>query len=432
MLKNIQVREYARLTTDTSVSPNPDLAIIKPDTFNWLVALSELPDSGRFISLEKPNYLRLHSYVGYLQSPAGEGIEVLPKISNSEHGLQNDRAVLCKMLCSALYLPYKEAHAAQLNRMNLPIHEWIYNQFLTHLNKLVASGLRFDYLRVEEESKFIRGQLNVTAQQRQPAERAHLFHIRHDIYHPNRLENRLIKSALDYIQDNCHSPENWRLANELSHILDPVQSLTNPLNLMPRWSNSKTLDNYQDIKPWCELILEKMNPNFQKGSHRGISLLFPMERLFEEHVAACLKKLVRTPWQLKTQASSKCMIEARDKLSDIDKNRFYLKPDLLVNHQGVHCYVIDTKWKLIDSSNNQKNFDLSQSDIYQMFAYGHKYLSGNGDLMLIYPKHERFALPLPYFKLDNDLRLWVVPFCVESDKLLSGEWMDHFLTLTSS
>ena len=273
MLKHIQVREYARLTTDTSVSPNLDLAIITLDTFNWLVSLSEQSDSGRFVSFDKPDCLRLHSYVGYLQSPAGEGIEVLPKISNLEYDSKNGRAVLCKMLCSTLHLPYKEAHAAQLTRMNLPIHEWIYNQFLTQLNKLIASGLRFDYLRVEEESKFIRGQLNVTAQQRQTTERAHLFHIRHDIYHPNRLEHRLIKSALGYIQDNCRSPENWRLANELSHILSPVQSLSNPMTFIPKWSNSKTLHNYKSIRPWCELILEKMNPHFQKA-HTEASLCY--------------------------------------------------------------------------------------------------------------------------------------------------------------
>ncbi|WP_407692657.1 5-methylcytosine restriction system specificity protein McrC [Psychrobacter sanguinis] len=39
----------------------------------------------------------------------------------------------------------------------------------------------------------------MAVQLRQPAGRDHLFHISHDIYQPNRLENRLIKSALDYI-----------------------------------------------------------------------------------------------------------------------------------------------------------------------------------------------------------------------------------------
>lgn len=99
----------------------------------------------------------------------------------------------------------------------------------------------FDYLRIEEESRYIRGQLNMAVQLRQPAGRDHLFHISHDIYQPNRLENRLIKSALDYIQANCRSHVNWRLANELSHILAPITPLARPLSLLPKWELVKPL-----------------------------------------------------------------------------------------------------------------------------------------------------------------------------------------------
>ncbi len=304
--------------------------------------------------------------------------------------------------------------------MDLPIHEWIYNQFLIHLNKLVASGLRFDYLRVEEESRYIRGQLNITAQQRQPAERAHLFHIRHDICHPNRLENRLIKTALDYIQANCRSHSNWRLANELSHILAPITPLARPLSLLTKWIENKALHNYQAIKPWCILILEKMNPSFQKGTHRGISLLFPMERLFEVHVASFLKQRFKNPWSLKTQASSKYMIESYSAYSEKHEKRFQLKPDLLISCLEQPQYVMDTKWKLIDGLDSQGNFNINQSDVYQMFAYGHKYLAGSGDLILIYPKHSSFERTLPCFNLAKDLRLWVVPFCLEQDKLMES------------
>jgi len=431
MINIIQVREYARLTTDISATSSLDLGIISSDTFNWLASLSEQPGSGRFITFEKPDCLKLHSYVGYLQSPTGEGIEVLPKTSiSTKQDTKKSRAILCKMLYSALHLPYKEAHSATLNRMDLPIHEWIFNQFLNHLNKLVALGLRFDYLRVEEESRYIRGQLNMAVQLRQPAGRDHLFHISHDIYQPNRLENRLIKSALDYIQANCRSHVNWRLANELSHILAPITPLARPLSLMPKWGTNKTLQNYQVIKPWCALILEKMNPNFQKGKHQGISLLFPMERIFEEHVAACLNKRIAPPLQLKTQAASRYLIEAKDEddISDSDKNRFMLKPDLLIKHLGQPRYVMDTKWKIINSSNSQNNFDISQSDIYQMFAYGHKYLAGKGDLVLIYPKHDNFKKALPCFNLDEDLRLCVVPFCMDSDELIIDKHISFYLS----
>lgn len=65
---------------------------------------------------------------------------------------------------------------------------------------------------------FIRGQVDMVAQQRQTFGRAHLFHIRHDIYYPNRFENQLIKTALDYVQQHCRSSKNWRLANALTHL----------------------------------------------------------------------------------------------------------------------------------------------------------------------------------------------------------------------
>lgn len=49
------------------------------------------------------------------------------------------------------------------------MHEWIFSEFLRHLTELVHKGLRFDYHLVEDEhSAFIRGQLNITAQMRQP------------------------------------------------------------------------------------------------------------------------------------------------------------------------------------------------------------------------------------------------------------------------
>jgi 5-methylcytosine-specific restriction enzyme subunit McrC len=58
--------------------------------------------------------------------------------------------------------------------------------------------------------------------------------------------------------------------------------------------------------------------------------------------------------------------------------------------------VMDTKWKLLDASLNtiKDKYNLSQSDMYQLFAYGEKYLEGQGGLYLIYPKYRGFKEPL--------------------------------------
>ncbi|WP_048440636.1 hypothetical protein [Caenimonas sp. SL110] len=58
--------------------------------------------------------------------------------------------------------------------------------------------------------------------------------------------------------------------------------------------------------------------------------------------------------------------------------------------------------------------------IAHLYAYGHHYLNGTGDIVLIYPKTETFSGPLPEFRfpVSNGLVLWVLPFCIEQRELL--------------
>lgn len=65
---------------------------------------------------------------------------------------------------------------------------------------------------------------------------------------------------------------------------------------------------------------------------------------------------------------------------------------------------------------------LTQSDFYQMFAYGHTYLAGAGELVLIYPHWTSFQTPLPPFTMprpsrhgetSQSMHLWVLPFNLE-------------------
>ena len=82
--------------------------------------------------------------------------------------------------------------------------------------------------------------------------------------------------------------------------------------------------------------------------------------------------------------------------------------------------ILDTKWKLIDQNAKYDNGNvdnkagISQGDMYQMFAYGHKYLKeGKGKLVLIYPKWINFVKE-ECFVLDDDLNLEVFPFNLDN------------------
>ncbi|MNC55766.1 McrBC 5-methylcytosine restriction system component [compost metagenome] len=91
----------------------------------------------------------------------------------------------------------------------------------------------------------------------------------------------------------------------------------------------------------------------------------------------------------------------------------------MIHHQQ-KIWVLDTKWKRLSSSGGDKNYGLKQSDFYQLFAYGHKYLAGDGELVLIYPRRAAFDAPLQVFEFTPQLKLWVLPFDLEQGILMGG------------
>jgi 5-methylcytosine-specific restriction enzyme subunit McrC len=244
---------------------------------------------------------------------------------------------------------------------------------------------------------------------------------------PQRIENRLLRTALDWALKMTRQGQSWRQANSLSHQLDGIEPICgSTTQSLRQWSDGKYLLDYRAIKPWCQLILEQMNPDFQHGPHQGISLLFPMERLYEGWVGYGLAGALHHDFKLIEQTKSQYLLEHVPVGEESYQRWFMLKPDFLIN--GEQTVVLDAKWKLLDNraGDSLKKYEMSQVDLYQMFAYGQKYLHGQGNMMLIYPRHQYFATPLPVFRFDEDLSLWCVPFDLESGELVKGEWQDSF------
>lgn len=87
----------------------------------------------------------------------------------------------------------------------------------------------------------------------------------------------------------------------------------------------------------------------------------------------------------------------------------------------------------MSKDNGRDKYGLSQGDFYQLYAYGQHYLPGRGDLVLVYPKTDAFPGPRPVFDFPKSegLRLWVLPFCLETRRLLlpsSGQLDTMFLS----
>lgn len=418
MTSSVTIREYARLTTSKVPAGDLDCVCISATAFEWLCELSaRFNRSGAtLLQVEGRRSLKWDSYVGVLETPCGTRLEILPKHFENGDCIKQSRALLRKLIQAALSLKPRQVSVAGLELFDAPLTEWVMGQFLNELDHLVKRGIRFDYQRVEEEQRFLRGQLNVVAQMRQSPGRQHQFQIRHDVFLPDRAENRLLKLALEQVAKTTQDAANWRLANELRSILAEVPASRQVQADLRAWSHDRLMGHYQTIKPWCELILNKQMPIAVAGEWQGMSMLFPMEKLFERYVEGWLRGQLLPGATLKPQAASKYLCKHGE------ERIFCLKPDLLID-AGPHRWILDAKWKRLDARQREKNYLLSQSDFYQLFAYGHKYRKKQDTptLVLIYPYWSGLQRALPYFDYGEGMKLWVLPFDLNTELLLDAD-----------
>lgn len=380
------IREYDTISCEGSSS-------VSKTCFEWLEKTIYKEGKNSPLKWVGHNKFKVKNYVGILQSPCGTVIEILPKASDKQQDAQTQaklRKKLIEMICISYRIPLEAGSADLQTIKNYPLHEWLLSSFLQQLKKMVLRGLRFTYERVEEESQYIRGRLDINKQLRQPAGRQHRFQIIHDVFSANRPENRLLKKALEIAFKHVKQPENWQLANELQHMMEEIPASIQPNQDYAAWSDTKLMKSYEAIKPLCWLIVQKLNPTAQHGAHNGMSLLFPMEKLFEDYVGYCLELCLPQTYTLKKQAASLSLCKHGT------KDLFKLKPDFIATTSN-KSIILDAKWKLLNSKfcneDDEEQFNkygLSQSDFYQMFAYGHKYLPSYGQMFLIYPANENF------------------------------------------
>lgn len=408
-MKTITVTEFSRLTTETVDAPRLDRASLPVEDFQALCRLNEQRQAGEapLVQMQSRTTLRLCNYVGLLQTSRETCIEILPKTTARAESAERQRGLLLKMLRVVYNLPCRESGPAMLRTMAGPLREWLIRQFLDALHALLRKGLCFSYNRTAEEKPFLRGRLDVGKQIVQPPQRRHLLPIRHYVFSADSPEHRLLRSALDRCAAVSQDMENNRRAMPLRAAFAEVR----PSRCVPedfrRWRTSRLMAHYQRIRPWCELILGQDMPAFLAGQHYGISMLFPMEKLFERYVGACLRRQIAADARLCEQESTHWLCTRGGRPS------FALRPDIRIRRAGKE-WLLDCKWKrLADKCHPQ--------DIYQMFAYGQICLQGTGDMALVYPYHEHFPdnieLSEPYCFSDS-LRLWILAFDVYADKLL--------------
>lgn len=347
----LSVFEYDLLGSGKAASVGAKL--VPQQVFNYLEALSLASIQGsQFLKLTSRSgfkLLQVQNYAGMLSTPHGLQLEILPKVGKNLT-VVNARATLLTMLSHLPGFRHIQTQQATQQAQRMPLLEIFISQFLLSVSQLLKQGLRSDYVCEQGNLAFMKGKLMLSAQLRHNAVNRHKFCVDYDEYMPDCAANRLLHSALDKLLSLQLSSENQRWLYELRFAFDGIplsRDIESDINSL---RFERGMAHYNEPMAWAQLILRGMSPSALQGNTNAISLLFPMEAVFESFVTQTLPHELHPHLKVQPQVSTYSLV--KHGLHDC----FKLRPDLLIqSRQPVQTkMVMDTKWKLVNS-NEQKN-----------------------------------------------------------------------------
>ena len=398
MKKEFILKEFEYLQYRDNTKDN----FIKKETFDSLEKfVLENEKTAQYLKITTKSgfgkVLQAQNYVGVIQTKDGTTIEILPKIKNAT--TEKSKDILIKMLKTLKNSPFKNLSVANLKSSKIPLFEIFISMFLEELTVLVRNGIKSDYISKEENLKFLKGKLKISEQIKYNTIHKERFFVQYEEFISNRVENRLIKTTLQFLYNKSKINKNQQRIREFLFVFDEIEISHNIKTDFSKIKLNRQMKDYEQVLLWCKTFLFENSFSPYKGNDIAFALLFDMNLLFESFVYSYLKK-----------SSNFQDIKSQDRTHHLAYEngigRFRLKPDIVINGGKI---IADTKWKIL--SEDKAYNGVLQDDMYQLYAYGTKY-DNCEKIYLIYPFDELIIKnSYNYFK-NKELKLDILFFDV--------------------
>lgn len=311
-------------------------------------------------------------------------IDVVPKIDTVDSSKAGYGAMenLFHMVSTAGLIPMAPAQVSQLANSGKPLIAGFLDLYVTALAKEWTRGPIRQYVSVEASRPYLRGKLLFARHLTENTLHKERFFTASDEFISDNPVSRLLKSALRVCEAQRLNLGTSVKAKELMCLFDEVSDAELLPAEISRICVDRPIFRYEPIVNLAKLIVSQVSPSGSEVGYPVYSLMFDMNVVFERFIAEELRRAV-----CGTRCTVKAQISGRSLLRRDGTKAFHLRPDIGVFADDKVICLIDTKWKLLDSS--QPHDKVSQSDMYQMYAYGKEY--DVRTCVLLYPRSAGLA-----------------------------------------
>ncbi len=344
--------------------------------------------------------IRAKNWVGVVQVP-GLSVEILPKVDHER--APELRRLLLYMLAVAGAIPIRERDIASLETERFSLLEALVAIFAQQLLVELQRGVPRAYVWNEADSPVLRGRLLLAQQLSRNAGRLGLLHVGYDEFSDDTLLNQIFKYGCEVLLGRTNRPETQRCLREALLYFDAVDERVIQDVDFEKVHLNRNSERFRPFLDFCRLVVRGFTPSISTGRSPTFSLLFPMERVFEQFVGRLLRGravdlgLARDRVHLQARGKRHWLLKQPN-----GRGRFRLKPDVLVTGaSGKPALILDTKWKVLAADASDPKGGVSQPDLYQLYAYATRYRCP--DNVLLFPQSGT-TRPVDYQTFGDDSR----------------------------
>lgn len=334
-----------------------------------------------------PSGIETTSWVGVIKYK-NTHFQILPKLICNNGDKENILKNLIYMLSYTKKLDIKTSNEARLSTAKNPFIEILIREYAKSLFECLKRLTPKKYVREEDNLNYLKGKIKFTENVRHNSSNQAKFYCEYDEFSENNILNQLflfVSTCLYNISNDSYNKKTLKfIINYYSDI---------KLVRFDRFKAEKIkLSRNQKLfkKPFnlAKMFVEKTSVDLSKNKFENITLIWDMNKLFEEFIFEIMKKNESEfGWTFTAQKGKRLL--AGD---DNKKRNTYV--DIYAENDKDKI-ILDTKYKIFTGTD-----DFSNADVFQVSTYC---LLHNADkAVLIYPRWNKEVPNVPSFKLNTD------------------------------
>lgn len=345
------------------------------------------------------NGIETSSWVGVIKYK-NTHLQILPKLiytkeykedydeKTKEETKSNILKNLIFMLSYTKKLDIKTSNEARLSTAKNPFIEILIREYAKSLFECLKCLTPKKYVREEDNLNYLKGKIKFAENIRYNSANQAKFYCEYDEFSENNILNQLFLFVSTYLYNISNDSYNKKTLKFIMKYYSDIK-----LVRFDRFKAEKIkLSRNQELfkKPFnlAKMFVEKTSVDLSKNKFENITLIWDMNKLFEEFIFEIMKKNESEfGWTFTAQKSKRLL--AGD---DNKKRNTYVD---IFAEKGKDKIILDTKYKIFTGTD-----DFSNADVFQVSTYC---LLHNADkAVLIYPRWNKEVPNVPSFKLNTD------------------------------